>query len=229
MRGHRMGNNILIIGESGSGKSTAIRTLDPKETFLINVIGKPMPFKGFRKSYLHIENWANPDSDMNFGNLYVGDNYQAILKCIELVKSRKDIKTLIIDDWQYILANEYMRRASETGFSKFSEIAQHAWMLINSLSNTRPDLVSFFISHSDTDEFGKIKCKTIGKMLNEKISIEGLFTTVLHSVVNDDGHYFMTQTDGRHLAKSPVGMFEDKLIPNDLLFVINKIKKYEEE
>lgn len=229
MRGHRMGNNVLIIGESGSGKSTSLSSLDPKETFLINVIGKPMPFKGFRKNYVHIDNWSSPDFDPGKGNLYVGDNYQAILKCIEIVKSREDINVLVIDDWQYVLANEFMRRASETGFAKFSEIAQHAWLIVNSLANSREDLTTFILSHSDTDEFGKVKCKTIGKMLNEKISVEGLFTTVLHSVVNDDGHFFMTQTDGRHLAKSPVGMFSDKLIPNDLSVVVNQIRKYEEE
>ena len=224
-----MGNNVLIIGESGSGKSTSIRKLDPKETFLINVIGKPMPFKGFRRAYQHIPDWRKPDADMSIGNLYVGDNYQSLLRCIDIVKQREDIKTLIIDDWQYVLANEFMRRASETGFSKFSEMAQHTWMLVNSLQNCRPDLVSFFISHSDTDEFGKVKCKTIGKLLTEKITIEGMFTTVLHSVVNDDGYWFMTQSDGRYLAKSPVDMFQDKLIPNDLALVVDAIRKYEDE
>lgn len=216
-----MGNNILVIGESGSGKSTSIRGLDPKETFLISVIGKPLPFKGYRQKYKHIKDWSDEEN-----NLYVSDNYQAILKCIDLVKKREDIKTLILDDFQYVMANEFMRRASETGFTRFSEIAQHAWMIINALTNSRENLISFVLCHSDTDEYGKVKCKTIGKLLNEKISVEGLFTTVLHSLKTDHGYAFLTQTDGVHLAKSPIGLFDDEYIKNDLGLIRGLIEEY---
>jgi len=223
MRNLRMGESVLIIGESGSGKSTSIRNLDPSSTFIISVIGKPLPIKGFRNKYKHIDNWND-----NKNNWYVSDNYQSILKCVDAVKKRDDIKVLIVDDFQYVMANEFMRRASESGWNKFSEISNHAWLIINEITNLRNDLVSFILCHSETDEYGLVKTKTIGKMLNEKISIEGMFTTVLHSMKNDSGYQFLTQHDGKHLAKSPMGLFDDEYVPNDLSLVLDKLASYYE-
>jgi hypothetical protein len=122
-----------------------------------------------------------------------------------------------------------MRRAKETGFTKFTEIGQHTWQLINHLMKCRDDLTCFVLSHSDTGSDGKIKCKTIGRMLEEKVTLEGMFTTVFHTAIIDSKYKFITQYDGTHIAKSPMGMFDDKYIDNDLLFVKEKINDYFKE
>lgn len=216
-----MSNAVLIIGQSGSGKSTSLRNLDPQSTFIINVLDKPLPFKGFKKSYKPLTK-ENKD-----GNYFSTSDWSHVVRCIEMIsKERPEINTLIIDDWQYILAYEFMRRVSEKGFDKFSELAMHGWSTINACMNTRNTLDTFILAHSDTDTTGRSKCKTIGKMLDEKITIEGLFTTVLHSRVIDGEYLFQTQYDGEHLAKSPLGMFDSALIPNDLMLVKSAMENY---
>lgn len=216
-----MSNTSLIIGESGTGKSTSLCNLNPKETFIINVLDKPLPFRGYKKNYIKL------NQDGSEGNYYASDDYAKIMRVIKLVNEKRlDIKNLIIDDWQYTMCNEYMRRATETGFTKFTEIGQHAWSIVQSLTNCRDDLDCFVLSHSDTDANGRYKCKSIGKMLDEKITIEGMFTIVLHTQVMDGSYRFLTQNDGSHIAKSPQGMFEDKYINNDLAFVKAKMNTY---
>ncbi len=211
-----MSNTVLVIGQSGSGKSTSLRNLDPKSTFIINVLDKPLPFRTFKKNY----NSASK-------NYYTTNDWAKVVNCIERVnKERPDITTLIIDDWQYILAYEFMRRVSEKGFDKFSELANHGWSTINACLGTRSTLTNFILAHSDVDSTGRSKCKTIGKLLDEKITIEGLFTTVLHSRVVDGVYVFQTQYDGEFLAKSPMGMFEEFLIPNDLVAVKGAVENY---
>lgn len=217
-----MSNTILIIGQSGSGKSTSLRNLDPKTTFIINVLDKPLPFRGYKKDYKPISSWEDIE-----GNYFAADDWQKIVKCVRMVdKTRPDIKTIIIDDWQYILAYEFMRRVGEKGFDKFSELANHGWSTINACLTTREDLTSFVLAHSEVDNTGRSKCKTIGKMLDEKITIEGLFTTVLHSRVIDGQYLFQTQFDGDYIAKSPMGMFEESFVPNDLSCVKQSIDNY---
>lgn len=216
-----MSNSVLIIGESGSGKSTSIRNLDPTETFVINVLDKPLPFKGFKKSY-------TPYSDDNKdGNYYSTDNSQKIIALINRINNEMPhIKNIILDDWQYTMANAFMRRALEKGYDKFSEMAKNAWEIINALNSVRMDICSFVLSHSDTDALGKSRCKTIGKMLEDKICVEGMFTIVLHALVLEGKHKFLTQNDGLHLAKSPMGMFDQRFIDNDLAYVKSKIELY---
>lgn len=217
-----MSNNILIIGASGSGKSSSIKNLDPKSTFIISVLDKPLPFKGYKKYYIPIKGWDDIE-----GNYLATDDWQRIIKCISIIdKNRPEIKTLVIDDLQYILANEFMRRSHEKSFDKYSEMANHYWSIINTSIKSRNDLISIFLSHNEFDNNGRSKVKTIGKLLDEKITIEGLFTTVLHSLSIENEYLFLTQTDGLHTAKSPCGMFDDKLIHNDLSLVINKINEY---
>lgn len=219
-----MSNTSLIIGESGTGKSTSLSHLDPKETFIINVLDKPLPFRGYKKNYTRI------NADASEGNYYASDNYQKIMKIIRVInEKRPEIKNLIIDDWQYTMCNEFMRRATETGFVKFTEIGQHAWEIIKALTDCREDLFCFVLSHSDTDQNGKYKCKSIGKMLDEKITIEGMFTIVLHTQIMDGAYKFLTQNDGYHIAKSPQGMFEDKYINNDLSYVRQQMNNYYNE
>src|SRR6266702_300097 len=163
-----MSNTVLVIGQSGSGKSTALRTLDPKTTFIINVLDKALPFRGYKKDYKPVTK-ENKD-----GNYFSSNDWSHVVRCIQMVdKERPEITTLIIDDWQYILAYEFMRRISEKGFDKFNELGMHGWATINGCISTRPTLTCFILAHSDVDGTGKIKCKTIGKMLDEKITIEG--------------------------------------------------------
>lgn len=217
-----MSNTVLIIGESGTGKSTSIRALNPEYTFIISVLDKPLPFKSARKHYKLLTSGKDKE-----GNYYISDNWAHILKAIQFVdKERHDIKTLVIDDIQYLMANEYMRRALEKGYDRFSEIAQHFWFVINALLGARPDLTCFVLCHSDTDNRGVARCKTIGKFLDEKITVEGMFTTILHSKVMDGGYYFQTQFDGDRLAKSPTDMFPELLIPNDLRVVKQYVESY---
>lgn len=219
-----MSNTSLIIGESGTGKSTSLRALDPQETFVINVLDKPLPFKGYRKNYTKI------NSSGTTGNYYATDDYLRIRKLIKVInEQRPEIKNLIIDDWQYVMSNEFMRRATEIGFTKFTEIGQHAWAIVGDLIDSRDDLYCFVLSHSDIDDNGRSRCKSIGKLLSEKITIEGLFTVVLHTVLVDSNYYFLTQHDGVHVAKSPMGMFEDRYIPNDLALVKEKMLSYYDE
>lgn len=212
-----MSNTVLIIGQSGSGKSTSLRNLDPKTTFIINVLDKPLPFRGFKKNYNALAK-----------NYYSTHDWAKVVNCIERVnKERPDITTLVIDDWQYILSYEFIKRASERGFDKFSDLANHGWSTMNACTtNTRPSLTTFILAHSDMDPSGRSKLKTIGKMLDEKITLEGLFTTVLHSRIVDGEYKFQTQDDGDFLAKSPIGMFEEFLIPNDLLAVKEAVENY---
>jgi hypothetical protein len=219
-----MSNTSLIIGESGTGKSTSLEHLNPKETFIINVLDKPLPFRGYKKNYTKL----SPDGSQ--GNYYASDDYSSLIRCIRNINNKRpEIKNLVIDDWQYTMCNEFMRRATETGFTKFTEIGQHAWSIIRELVGCREDLYCFVLSHSDTDANGKYKCKSIGKMLDEKITIEGMFTIVLHTQIMDGAYRFLTQNDGAHIAKSPRGMFEDKYIANDLAFVKDKMDHYYHE
>jgi hypothetical protein len=210
-----MSNTILIIGESGSGKSSSIRNLNHEETIIINVLDKPLPFRGFKKKY-------NRNSDENkSANYFATDDYRKIRECISRVNSKKEIKNLIIDDFQYIMANMFMKRSSERGYDKFTEIGHNAWQIIRDLTECREDLNCYVISHSDVDQSGKAKCKTIGKMLDDKICLEGMFTIVFHALTSDNKYRFLTQNDGIHIAKSPMGMFDKKYIDNDL----NEINK----
>lgn len=211
-----MAVNTLIMGESGSGKSSSIRTLNPQETYIINILDKPLPFRGFKKNYVQKVG----------GNYFSSTNHNLIKTVVGKAAALEHVKTIIIDDFQYMLASEFMNRATERGFDKFTEIAQHAWDLVLTCQQCRPDLNIFFLSHTENNSEGIAKCKTIGKMLDEKVTLEGMFTVVLHAFLVDDSYKFLTQHDGRHIAKSPMGMFDDKLIVNDLQYVIDKMNAY---
>lgn len=226
-----MSELIGIIGESGTGKSTAVRTLDPTDTAIVNCVGKPMPFKGWKNGYTKF--------DGKSGNYISTDDSTKIIKFLELVsENRPDIKNIIIDDWQYTMSNEFMRRSKEKGFDKFTEIGKNAWSILNTCKSLRDDLKIFVLTHSDTTpgEFGSnptIKIKTIGKLLDDKINPMGLFTVLLFTDVlkKDNGemeYRLVTNNDGVYPAKSPMEMFE-KYIPNDLKLVAESIDKYYNE
>jgi len=214
-----MGNATLILGESGSGKSTSLRDLDNKTTVIINVLDKPLPFKGYKAKY-----------NLESKNYLATDNAEMILRAIKkLNDERLDVKTLVIDDFQYILANEYMRRASEVGYRKFTDIGSNAWKIVKALTEARDDLDCFILTHNYVDVDGKSKIRTIGKMLDDKVNLEGMFTVILHTMLVDNEYKFLTNSDGIHMAKSPMGMFTDKIIDNNLLNVKKTINNYNQE
>lgn len=204
----------MILGESGTGKSTSLRNMKPEETLLIQSIKKPLPFKSKEWKYISGENKT--------GNILVRDNSADI--CAAMQKTRR--KIIIIDDFQYILANEYMRRSAETGYTKFTEIGRHAWDILNTAGALADDVRVYILAHTETTETGKIKAKTIGKMLDEKITIEGMVTIVLRTAVVNSQYIFTTQNSGSDTVKSPMGLFETEHIDNDLSAVDSAITSY---
>ncbi len=226
-----MANGILVIAESGAGKSTSIESLDPKETFVINVANKPLPFKGWKKKYVL---WSK---DNPGGNLYTGSTAQQIEACLGYVNSKRpEIKTIIVDDFQYMSSFEFFDRVDEKGYEKFTQIGGHLARIARMPKDLRDDLTVFFLTHAEesTDMEGKrkFKAKTIGRMVDEKLTLEGLFSIVLFGKVKKDKdgnirYVFETQTTGDNTCKSPKGMFPDFEIPNDLAYVIDAIQAYE--
>lgn len=210
----------LIIGESGTGKSTAMRNLDPTKTLLIQSVRKPLPFKS--------TTWK-PVVKGQGGSVFVTDDSAKIVAAMR--KTDKEI--IVIDDFQYVLANEFMRRVTdvETGnsaFAKYNDIARHAWDILMEAS-ALPDYKRVYIlSHTSTDDFGKTKIKTIGKLLDEKIVMEGLVTIVLRTGVTNGEYTFSTRNSGQDTVKSPIGLFENDHIENDLAMVDEAITTYYE-
>lgn len=206
----------LILGKSGTGKSTSLRNLSPADTLLIQVIRKPLPFRS--------AGWTYFDKDARpTGNVFVTEDWRRI---IDLMRKTKR-KVIVIDDFQYLLANEFMRRTDEKGFDKFTEIAKHAWEVMSVASDLPEDVRVYLLSHVEENEStGAMKMKTIGKLLDEKITPEGLVTIVLRTTV-EDGHYrFLTRNNGLDTTKSPMGLFDEDRIDNDLAQVDSAITAY---
>ncbi len=170
-----MNNCVIVLGESGSGKSTSLRNLNPEETFVLNVLDKPLPFRGYKKKY-----------NDNAKNYYSTDNYLAIIKYINAINERRpEIKSIIIDDFNFIMSNEFMHRSSERGYDRFTDIGKHTFDIVETIKGCREDLYCFILSHTEITSDGKIKCKTVGKVIDDKVSIEGRVTTVLHALIID--------------------------------------------
>tara|TARA_R100000278_G_scaffold114569_2_gene93099 strand:- start:2472 stop:3152 length:681 start_codon:yes stop_codon:yes gene_type:complete len=225
-----MAQSVLIIADSGTGKSTSMRTLDPKETFIINIANKPLPFKGWKSNYTTIGK-NNPK-----GNMTSASSASGVMSAMAHVNDKMPhIKTLVIDDWQYMSSFEYFDRANEKGYDKFTQIAANLAQVAKMPKDMRDDLTIFFLTHSEetTDVNGhrKVKAKTIGKMIDNTLTLEGLFSIVLFGRVKkteDALEYgFDTQNNGENTCKSPMGMFEDSFIDNDLQLVKDCIIKYE--
>lgn len=197
----------LVLGESGTGKSAAMRNLDPAATLLIQVVKKPLPFRA--------SSWGYRDKDHPTGNIFVTDTAHQIIALMQ--KTAR--KVIVLDDFQYVLANQYMRRTAETGYQKFTDIAKDAWEIINAASGLAEDVRVYILSHTTTNDDGLTKIKTIGKMLDEKITVEGLFTIVLRTLVVDQHYLFSTRNNGADTVKSPMGLFADERIDNDLYAV----------
>lgn len=224
-----MANLIAIVGNSGSGKSTSFRTLDPKETFIINIASKPLPFKGWRTNYT---SWDKEHPNGNFVNT---SSVEAIGKILQYINSKRtEIKNVIIDDSQYIMSFEAMDRAKEKGFEKFTDIAQKFYSILKTGVLMRDDLNVIVSCHSEnigTADEPQLKIKTIGKMIDNVITVEGLFTYVLFTEIAKDDenkvrYSFITHSDGTNTAKTPFGCFDEDRIPNDMQLVLDAINEF---
>lgn len=204
----------MILGESGTGKSTSLRNLDPARTLLIQAVRKPLPFRSAA--------WKPYTKATGTGSVIQTDNPALIEGAMR--KIQREI--VIVDDFQYVLANEFMRRSDEKGFEKFTEIGRHAWNVLMAAAGLEDDRRVYILAHTQSDDFGRTKMKTIGKLLDEKITPEGLVTIVLRTMARDGQYHFRTQNDGNDTTKSPMGMFADQLIPNDLAAVDTAICDY---
>lgn len=203
---------VLILGKSGSGKSASLRNCVGHDFAVINVLGKPFPFRGKLPAF-------------------VTDDYQKIMKTLVNTKIQKSI---VIDDAGYLITNAFMRGHSGTGsgnavYAFYNTLADNFWNLIEFIRNSVPaDRIVYMIMHEDVDDFGNVKPKTIGKLLDEKVTIEGMFTIVLRSTVSNGQYVFKTESDGLDVAKTPIGMFSTKEIPNDIYAVDQAIREYYE-
>lgn len=204
-----MGIPVLIIGKSGSGKSASMKNCVGKGFNLIRVLNKPLPFKG------KIDGW-------------VFDDYQMVRKALKIAPE----KSVVIDDAGYLITNFFMRNHSTKGkgndiYALYNQMGDDFWSMIQMVISELPeDKIVYIVMHEEADDYGNIRAKTIGKLLDEKVCVEGMCTVVLRCVNNLTEHKFITQSDGGAISKSPEDMFPDLEIPNDLLYVDNAIREY---
>lgn len=199
-----MGNPILVIGASSSGKSTSLRNFEPNEVGILNVAGKKLPFR----KKLPTCNTSNYD-------------------VIKATMRRGDFKTYVIDDSQFLMAFESFDHAKEVGYTKFTNMAVNFRNLIKFIVEELPDNVNvYLLHHTEMGDDGRLKAKTLGKMLDNQLTLEGLFTIVLLAEVEGNEHWFLTNSDGTNPAKTPMDMFAEKKIPNDLKMVDQTIREY---
>lgn len=226
-----MSTSILVLGHSGTGKSTSARNLKPEETFIISMINKDLPFRGWRKTYTQLKKEGDKFTG-NFVNLELFKKpeekfYPRLLSLLQIINnSMPHIKNVIIDDFQNGMVSEFMERSTEKGFDKFSQIQTNAWMALDATKKLRDDVTVFINSHIEKDADGGESMMTIGKMLKEKFVPEAMFSIVLYTTLKDDKYFFRTHNNGNNTCKSPDGMF-DAEIPNDFAFVKECISKYD--
>lgn len=209
-----MSTATMILGESGTGKSTSLRNLNPARTLLIQAVKKPLPFKS--------KGWLPYSKLDGSGSIIQSDNPAYIDKAMRAVKR----EIVVLDDFQYILANEFMRRSHERGFDKFTDIGRNAWELLMTAASLADDRRVYILCHTASDDAGRVRMKTIGKLLDDKITPEGLVTIVLRTIVRDGQFLFRTQNDGSDTTKSPMGLFDSEVIDNDLAAVDDAICDY---
>lgn len=230
-----MSNLIGLVAASGSGKSTSlfpnesigIKGLNPKETLYINVAGKPLPVRGANKLY-------SPDIHPKDGGNYLEtSDIEVIRKALQFVNTqRTDIKNVVIEDMGYLMGFDVMKRAKEKGFEKWSELAAAMFSVINEARTMRRDINVICIFHQEKGEDGNLKMKTSGKLIDNTIYLDGLFTFIFYAVVEKDfktgkvEYKFRTKSDGQSTCKTPVGCFTEEYIPNDMGYVIDTINDY---
>ena len=196
---------VLIIGHSGSGKSASLRNLTKEDYSLVNPLAKRLPFKG---GQVGLESC----------------DYELIKKFIQ--ETPKNI--IVIDDSNYLLTMEMMKKAKETGYGKFTDIALNYWKLIDFIKNLDGDKRVYLMSHEEVDENGFVGVKTVGKMLSNQCCVEGLYTIVLRATTENGKYQFQTASLGNDIVKAPMGMFDTPLIDNDLKLVDDTICEYYE-
>ena len=194
---------VMIYGQSGTGKSTSLRNFTNDEVAVINVSGKPLPFRSKLTTY---------DTD----------SYQKISSAL----SKIERKSIVIDDATYLMVNEFMRTAKLTGYQKYTDMAFNFNSLVVQASQLANDKIVYFLGHNDIKDDGTEHFKTVGKMLDNHVTVEGKFTIVLKTVVQDGKYYFSTHNSGQDTVKSPLGMFEDNYVDNDLKAVDAIIREY---
>lgn len=194
---------VMIYGQSGTGKSTSLRNFKNEDVAVVNVSGKPLPFRGDIKPYN-------------------SDNYAKIMAAIKGTER----KSIVIDDATYLMVNEFMRTAKQTGYQKYTDMAVSFNQLIEFAASLPDNKIVYFMGHSDQADDGREHFKTIGKMLDNYVTVEGRFTIVLKTVVQDGKYMFATQNNGQDTVKSPMGMFDSAWIDNDLKAVDDAIREY---
>lgn len=204
-----MAEKVLIMGESGTGKSTSMRNCNPEQIAVVNPVGKPLPFKG------------------KFTMLNGETESRKIVKFMK-EQAAAGKKIIVVDDFQYILSVPYMNRIKENGWDKWNDFGANYFEIIDVCKDLPDDVVVYYLTHTETLDNGVTTIKLIGKLLREKITIEGLFTIVLRTGVNEGKYYFYTQNSGKDTVKSPMGMFPAYAIDNDLQYVDDKIRNYYE-
>ena len=205
-----MGVGVLIYGRSASGKSRSLKNFAEDEIFLVNVIGKPLPFPG------------------RFRYCIKSDNYNTIKNGLKKMPS----KVAVIDDAGYLLTNTFMRghsapKSGSSSFDLYNDIADAFWGLLRFVQDELPeDVIVYLLMHEATSDYGETKLRTIGKLLDEKVCVEGMVSIALRCMVEGDRHYFRTQSSGMDISKSPEGLFDSLEIENDLKAVDTRIREY---
>lgn len=200
-----MARYVLIMGDSGSGKSASLRNFAPEEVGIFSVTNKDLPFRSKLKS---LKNATYDDIAKHLAN--------------------PTRRAFVIDDAGYLLSFELFQRAKETGYAKFTDMAKNFVDMLNFISTQMPDDIIVYITmHTEDDsEMHKVKAKTLGKMIDQNLNLEGLFNIVLRTMKTDEGYKFITRDDNVSTAKSPMGMFEEDMIDNDLKAVDTIIREY---
>ena len=198
-----MGVSVLILGHSGSGKSTSLRNFNPGEIGVFNVANKPLPFRN------KLSTLSKPDYSI-----------------IKATLNGNNLKAYVVDDANYLMAFQNFSLAKQKGYDKFTDMAVNFEQLLEAANDTDDDTITYFLMHPDYDESGRMKPKSIGKMLDNQLTIEGMFPIVLLAFQDDNGFHFATKSDGTNPVKAPMDMFEDAVIDNDLKAVDSIIREY---
>ena len=202
-----MGESVLIYGRSGSGKSRSLYNFNEDEVFLVQTIKKRLPFR------------------KQFKYTLVSDNVLTIMAQLQ----KMPLKVAVIDDAGYLMTNEFMKRHGKKGanqFDLYNDIADNFWSLLDSVKSLPDDVIVYFIMHEASNDYGETKLRTIGKLLDDKVCLEGMCTVVLRCVIENGQHFFLTQGTGTDISKSPEGLFDELKIPNDLKAVDSAIRSY---
>ena len=217
MKGIIIAEKILILAKSGSGKSTSIRNLDPKTTMVIQPKKKRLPFPH--------KDWKKWDKDTQSGSIFQINTFSGI-KAVLTKMEEVGKKTIIIDDFVYVLAERVMSDVDITGFAKWTELAVDFNDLMNHIDDMDEDIRVYIMTHTDEDDTGRIKMKTAGKLIDNLLTPEGMFTIVLGMAKTDSGSFFITNGSSMTPYKSPMEMWNDKQIPNDLKAVDDRIVEF---